>query len=106
MKEGCSIQEKETYSRDAIVEEILALARGPANDGVKLCFLSEPTKRQIDALDLRSLVEFKRDEKGKVELKFTDRLHAFELLLTHMRSEEEERDAAFLRALSELGEKA
>ena len=94
------IDEKERYTREAVIGEILALVRCPANDAMKLGFGEPPSAAEIDALDLRGLIELKRDEKGKTELKFIDRLRALEVLLAQMPDEEAQSGALLLRALA------
>lgn len=63
-----------------IVGELHELLNSRSNDAVKLAYLSQEDAEKIDRLDLRSLVELKRSERGAVEVKLMDRLRVIELL--------------------------
>ena len=64
--------------RADIVRRLAQLAFGRANDCVKLVLQDAP---EVDALDLSLLSEVKRNDKGTVEVKLIDRIHALERLL-------------------------
>lgn len=85
--------------RQEIVRELRRLVRSKNNDGVKLAFLSGEEPEQIDKLDLRGVVEFKRSEKGCFEIKFADKLKALELLERLCREESEGALDTFLEGL-------
>lgn len=95
------MRKKKLYSREEVLREMVSLALCPVNDVVKLCFLQDPSQDDLDRLDLTGLTEFKRNNSGTVELKFTDRLRALEALLHHLDGGREEKAAAFLRALEQ-----
>ena len=86
---------KRTVNRRAVLEQMMALAAGGANDVVKLAYLTQ----EIDTLDLGCLTEFKRNSSGAVEVKLTDRAAVLEKLLEQLKDEENRGAAAFLEAL-------
>ena len=86
---------KRTVNRRAVLEQMMALAAGAANDVVKLAYLTQ----EIDTLDLGCLTEFKRNSSGAVEVKLTDRAAVLEKLLEQLKDEENRGAAAFLEAL-------
>ena len=51
---------KRTVNRRAVLEQMMALAAGAANDVVKLAYLTQEQTQEIDTLDLGCLTEFKR----------------------------------------------
>ena len=69
---------KRTVNRRAVLEQMMALAAGAANDVV---------------------TEFKRNSSGAVEVKLTDRAAVLEKLLEQLKDEENRGAAAFLEAL-------
>ena len=85
--------------RQALLEQMWALARVKVNDAVKLAYLQEEQLERIDGLDLAALTEFKRGGNGSVELKFSDRMKALERLLELTEEGAEERLNAFLNAM-------
>ena len=50
---------KKPVERQAVLRQMLELAAGPANDAVKLAYLTEAERDVIDGLDLGCLTEFK-----------------------------------------------
>ena len=52
---------KRTVNRRAVLEQMMALAAGAANDVVKLAYLTQEQTQEIDTLDLGCLTEFKRN---------------------------------------------
>ena len=89
---------KKKLDRRSVLEQMMALAAGAANDAVKLAYLTEERMGEIDGLDLGCLTEFKRSSNGAVEVKLTDRAAVLEKLLEQMKEEGREM-AAFLTAL-------
>ena len=81
---------KRTVNRRAVLEQMMALAAGAANDVVKLAYLTQEQTQEIDTLDLGCLTEFKRNSSGAVVL---------EKLLEQLKDEENRGAAAFLEAL-------
>lgn len=63
--------------RSDVARRLAELAFGKCNDCVKLAM---GNGENISKLDLGMLTEFKRSEKGAVEVKLVDRLKALELL--------------------------
>ena len=49
---------KRTVNRRAVLEQMMALAAGAANDVVKLAYLTQEQTQEIDTLDLGCLTEF------------------------------------------------
>ena len=91
---------KRTVNRRAVLEQMMALAAGAANDVVKLAYLTQEQTQEIDTLDLGCLTEFKRNSSGAVEVKLTDRDENQVLsLLEQLKDEENRGAAAFLEAL-------
>lgn len=90
---------KRTVNRRAVLEQMMALAAGAANDVVKLAYLTQEQTQEIDTLDLGCLTEFKRNSSGAVEVKLTDRAAVLEKLLEQLKDEENRGAAAFLEAL-------
>lgn len=86
--------------RTRLLRKLERLAQSRVNDAVKLAFLNEEGLEEIDGLDLEALKEFKRSEKGAVELKLVDRAAVLEKLL-ELSDGEEEQAAEFFRALGE-----
>ena len=90
---------KKKWDRRSVLEQMMALATGAANDAVKLAYLTEERMGEIDGLYLACLTEFKRSGSGAVEVKLTDRAGVLEKLLEQMKEEEGRGTAAFLAAL-------
>lgn len=90
---------KKKWDRRSVLEQMMDLATGAANDAVKLAYLTEERMGEIDGLDLACLTEFKRSGSGAVEVKLTDRAAVLEKLLEQMKEEEGRGTAAFLAAL-------
>lgn len=66
---------------EAVLEQVEALAQSRVNDAIRLAFLTSEDLAVLDKLDLSSITEFKRNRDGGVEMKFVDRLSAFQWLL-------------------------
>ena len=64
---------KRNVDRKAVLQQMMALAAGRANDAVKLAYLPEEALETLSRLDLGCLTEFKRSSNGAVEVKLTDR---------------------------------
>ena len=89
---------KRKLDRRGVLEQMMALATGAANDAVKLAYLPEEEREAIGKLDLSALIEFRRSGAGTVELKFADRMKALERLLELSGpSGEEQLDSLFRR---------
>ena len=94
---------KRTVNRRAVLEQMMALAAGAANDVVKLAYLTQEQTQEIDTLDLGCLTEFKRNSSGAVEVKLTDRAAVLEKLLEQLKDEENGRGGLFRGAGSAPG---
>ena len=81
--------------RQDVTRRLAELAFGKANDCVKLALEENIC---LDKLDLSLLSEVKRNEKGTVEIKLSDRLRALEQLAQTAGEEKSDMDA-FLQAL-------
>lgn len=68
-----------SMERREIEGELRRMIRGRNNDAIKLICMNGEMP-DIGKLDLKSVTEFKRSEKGCFEVKFVDRLKALELL--------------------------
>ena len=60
-------------NRETVLQQMMELAAGAANDAVKLAYLTGEDREQISELDLGALTEFKRSSNGTVEVKLADR---------------------------------
>ena len=88
--------EGKPVQRQEVLRKMLELAAEPANDAVKLAYLSG--EEEIGALALDCLTEFKRNSNGSVEVKLADRAAVLVKLLEQLK-DEEGAAAAFLQAL-------
>ncbi len=77
---GHGVEGAWSMKRQTMIRDLRRLVNSRSNDAVKLAFLGPEEIGQIDELDLRCLVEFRRSGNGGVELKLVDRLRALELL--------------------------
>ena len=106
------MEKSKEVSRRAVLQAMMELAKGAANDAVKLAYLAPEEREAIDKLDLRCLTEFKRSGNGTTEVKLTDRVDILAALLRQLEEERQERQrqkeqrerekqgpAAFLQAL-------
>ena len=74
--------EGKPVQRQEVLRKMLELAAGPANDAVKLAYLSG--EEEIGALALDCLTEFKRNSNGSVEVKLADRAAVLVKLLEQL----------------------
>lgn len=88
-------------NREAVLQQMMELAAGAANDAVKLAYLTGEDREQISELDLGALTEFKRSSNGTVEVKLADRAAVLGRLLEQLKEEENAAPAAFLQALDQ-----
>lgn len=90
---------KSKITRETAIHCLGKLARAPVNDAVKLAFLTDG--EQVDGLRLDALAEFRRNDKGVVEVKLVDRAAIWRELaaLTDQRSERQAEQ--FFRSLEE-----
>ena len=84
-------------NRETVLQQMMELAAGAANDAVKLAYLTGEDREQISELDLGALTEFKRT----VEVKLADRAAVLGRLLEQLKEEENAAPAAFLQALDQ-----
>ena len=88
-------------NRETVLQQMMELAAGAANDAVKLAYLTEEDREQISELDLGALTEFKRSSNGTVAVKLADRAAVLGRLLEQLKEEENAAPAAFLQALDQ-----
>ena len=88
-------------NRETVLQQMMELAAGAANDPVKLAYLTGEDREQISELDLGALTEFKRSSNGTVEVKLADRAAVLGRLLEQLKEEENAAPAAFLQALDQ-----
>lgn len=88
-----------TQRREELLARLRRLADRPANDAVRLAFLTPETAEQAGGLDLSGLTELKRSDKG-VELKFVDQMRVLEMMRELMEQDSENAEE-FFRALGE-----
>ncbi len=87
--------------RTRLLKQLEQLARCKVNDAVKLAFLDGGGLETIDKLDLTPLTEFKRSDKGGVEVRLVDRAAVLRLLIELSAGQEEQKAAEFFRAWEE-----
>ena len=88
-------------NRETVLQQMMELAAGAANDAVKLAYLTGEDREQISELDLGALTEFKCSSNGTVEVKLADRAAVLGRLLEQLKEEENAAPAAFLQALDQ-----
>ena len=88
-------------TRETVLQQMMELAAGAANDAVKLAYLTGEDREQISELDLGALTEFKRSSNGTVEVKLADRAAVLGRLLEQLKDEENAAPAAVLQALDQ-----
>ena len=88
-------------TRETVLQQMMELAAGAANDAVKLAYLTGEDREEISRLDLGALTEFKRSSNGTVEVKLADRAAVLGRLLEQLKEEENAAPAAFLQALDQ-----
>ena len=85
--------------RELAIRKLGRLATAPVNDAVKLAFLENGNG--VEGLDLTGLAEFRRTDKGGVEVRLVDRAAILRDLAVLADGRSEERAEEFLRALEE-----
>ena len=90
---------REKMTRETAIRKLGQLATAPVNDAVKLAFLESGDG--IDGLDLSGLAEFRRTDKGGVEVRLIDRAAILRELAVLTDQHTEEKAAAFFKALEE-----
>ncbi len=86
-------------SREMAIRKLGELAQAPVNDAVKLAFLEE--KERVDGLNLMALTEFRRSEKGVVEIRLVDRAAIWRDLAVLTDQRMGDRAEQFFRSLEE-----
>lgn len=74
------------------------LAFGKISDAVSLLYMENPSREQLEHMDLFLVSEIKRPKDGSMEIKFFDRLKALEKLTDD--SEKEDRATPFYDAIA------
>lgn len=90
---------RQKMDREAAIRRLGELALAPVNDAVKLAFLNGD--EEIEHLDLTGLTEFRRTDKGGVEIKLVDRAAILRDLAVLADERAGEKMQAFFRALGE-----
>ena len=75
------------------------LAFGKISDAVSLLYMENPSREQLEHMDLFLVSEIKRPKDGSMEIKFFDRLKALEKLTDD--SEKEDRATPFYDAIAQ-----
>lgn len=78
------------------------LAFGKISDAVSLLYMENPSREQLEHMDLFLVSEIKRPKDGSMEIKFFDRLKALEKLTDD--SEKEDRATPFYDAIAKGAE--
>lgn len=78
------------------------LAFGKISDAVSLLYMENPSREQLEHMDLFLVSEIKRPKDGSMEIKFFDRLKALEKLTDN--SEKEDRAIPFYDAIAKGAE--
>jgi hypothetical protein len=101
-----AVENTENYRPEALAG-LKKLAFEPVNDAVRLmCRLETLTDREIAKLSLLAVSEIKRLKDGALEIKFFDRLKAFELLAEYTASAEDASAASSFYGALESAAKA
>lgn len=90
---------KQKITREVAIERLGELAKAPVNDAVRLAFLE--TGEEIQSLDLTGLAEFRRSEKGVVEIRLVDRAAIWRDLAVLTDARAGEKAEEFFKALRE-----
>lgn len=99
-------QEQEGVTYDQALQGLWRLAFSHNNDAARLAFSEGLEPELISRLDLFGVSAIKKAENGNVEIKFTDRVKAMELLLKHIDGKDDKPGAAALYEALEQGAKA
>lgn len=99
MKGVLPMAEKRKMDRETALRRLGELAQTPVNDAVKLAFLEHG--EQVDRLNLDALAEFRRSDKGAVEIRLVDRAAIWRELATLTDRRESNRMEEFFQALEE-----
>ena len=88
--------------REDVIRRLCQLAFGRSNDAVMLALSGE---KEMDPrqLDLSAVAEFKRTDKGGLEVKFVDRIRALQALAELLGGDEAD-PSDFFRALEAAGD--
>lgn len=86
-------------TREDAIRKLGRLATAPVNDAVKLAFLEDVDG--VEGLDLTGLAEFRRTDKGGVEIRLVDRASILRELAALADSRPGERAEKFFKALEE-----
>lgn len=81
-------------------------AFGNTGNALRLLYHEEPSDRELDTLDLSSVAEIKRTKDKSVEIKFFDRIKAFEKMQDIFNSSEESKTAGSLLEAMRLSAQA
>ncbi len=90
---------KQRITRETAMRKLGELAQAPVNDAVKLAFLE--SGQGVEGLNLTALTEFRRSDKGVVEIKLVDRAAIWRELAVLTEQRMGEQAEAFFRALGE-----
>lgn len=91
--------------KNEALEGYRKIAFGNANEAIRLIFNEEPTKIDLENLELFNVSEIKRPKGGGLEIKFFDKLKALEKI-SQLTPESDEKSGAelFLEKLAETEE--
>ena len=90
---------KGKMTRETAIRKLGELAMAPVNDAVKLAFLEGGSG--IDKLDLTGLAEFRRTDKGGIEIRLVDRAAILRDLVVLTDERTGNKMEEFFRALGE-----
>ena len=90
---------KQKMTREAVIRRLGELAMAPVNDAIKLAFLEDG--KDLEKLDLTGLTEFRRTDKGGIEIRLVDRAAILRDLVVLTDERSGERINEFFRALEE-----
>ena len=91
--------EQARRDRTEVLRQLRRMLRSKPNDAVKLAFLEDVDG--VEGLDLTGLAEFRRTDKGGVEIRLVDRASILRELAALADSRPGERAEEFFKALEE-----
>ena len=90
--------------REDVIRKLWELAAAPVGDVIRLILTDEPTKEEIEGLNLKAVVELKRGANGSVEVKLIDRVKVLGTLGTMVGGGGQDGPEELIRALEAAGE--
>ncbi len=90
--------------REDVLRKLWEMAAAPVGDVIRLVWMDEPTKEEIEGLNLKAVAELKRGANGGVEVKLIDRVKVLGTLGTMIGGGGRDDPEELIRALEAAGE--